>query len=45
MLIRSIETVKGENAEVIVLAVATEADIMELEEYEEQTDVLGGSGP
>ncbi len=30
------EAVKNENAEVLVLAVATEADIMELEEYEER---------
>ena len=31
-----LESVKDENAEVLVLAVATEADIMELEEYEER---------
>ena len=38
------ETVKGENAEVIVLAVATEADIMELEEYEERQMFLEDLG-
>ena len=36
--------VKGERAEVLVLAVATEADIMELEEYEERQMFLEDLG-
>ena len=36
--------VKNENAEVLVLAVATEADIMELEEYEERQMFLEDLG-
>lgn len=39
-----LESVKGENAEVLVLAVATEADIMELEEYEERQMFLEDLG-
>ena len=38
------EAVKDENAEVLVLAVATEADIMELEEYEERQMFLEDLG-
>jgi ribosome-binding ATPase len=38
------EAVKNENAEVLVLAVATEADIMELEEYEERQMFLEDIG-
>lgn len=38
------EAVKNENAEVLVLAVATEADIMELEEYEERQMFLEDVG-
>jgi len=38
------EAVKTENAEVLVLAVATEADIMELEEYEERQMFLEDLG-
>ncbi|AOW19682.1 redox-regulated ATPase YchF [Urechidicola croceus] len=38
------EAVKNENAEVIVLAVATEADIIELEEYEERQMFLEDLG-
>jgi len=38
------EVVKDENAEVLVLAVATEADIMELEEYEERQMFLEDLG-
>ncbi|MCD6597188.1 MAG: redox-regulated ATPase YchF [Bacteroidales bacterium] len=38
------ELVKNENAEVLVLAVATEADIMELEEYEERQMFLEDIG-
>ena len=38
------EAVKNENAEVLVLAVATEADIMELEEYEERQMFLEDLG-
>lgn len=38
------ESVKNENAEVLVLAVATEADIMELEEYEERQMFLEDLG-
>ena len=38
-----LDSVKNENAEVLVLAVATEADIMELEEYEERQMFLGRS--
>lgn len=38
------EVVKSENAEVLVLAVATEADIMELEEYEERQMFLEDLG-
>ena len=38
------ESVKDENAEVLVLAVATEADIMELEEYEERQMFLEDLG-
>jgi len=39
-----LEAVKNENAEVLVLAVATEADIMELEEYEERQMFLEDLG-
>ena len=39
-----LESVKGEKAEVLVLAVATEADIMELEEYEERQMFLEDLG-
>jgi len=39
-----LEVVKDENAEVLVLAVATEADIMELEEYEERQMFLEDLG-
>ena len=39
-----LESVKDENAEVLVLAVATEADIMELEEYEERQMFLEDLG-
>lgn len=39
-----LEAVKDENAEVLVLAVATEADIMELEEYEERQMFLEDLG-
>ena len=39
-----LEAVKSENAEVLVLAVATEADIMELEEYEERQMFLEDLG-
>lgn len=38
------ETVKDENAEIIVLAVATEADIAELEDYEERQMFLQDIG-
>ncbi len=38
------EIVKDENAEVLVLAVATEADIMELEDYEERQMFLEDMG-
>ena len=38
------EAVRNENAEVLVLAVATEADIMELEEYEERQMFLEDLG-
>ncbi|MFK7061268.1 redox-regulated ATPase YchF [Flavobacterium oreochromis] len=38
------ELVKDENAEVLVLAVATEADITELETYEERQMFLGDMG-
>ncbi len=38
------ETVKDENAEIIVLAVATEADIAELEDYEERQMFLEDIG-
>jgi GTP-binding protein YchF len=38
------DAVKNENAEVLVLAVATEADIMELEEYEERQMFLEDLG-
>ncbi len=38
------EAVKGENAEIIVLAVATEADIAELEDYEERQLFLDDLG-
>lgn len=38
------QAVKNENAEVLVLAVATEADIMELEEYEERQMFLEDLG-
>ncbi|MCP4883039.1 MAG: redox-regulated ATPase YchF [Flavobacteriales bacterium] len=38
------EAIKDENAEVLVLAVATEADIMELEEYEERQMFLEDLG-
>ena len=38
------EAVKGENAEVIILAVGTEADITELEEYEERQMFLEDLG-
>lgn len=38
------KAVKNENAEVLVLAVATEADIMELEEYEERQMFLEDIG-
>ncbi len=38
------EAVKDENAEVLVLAVATEADIMELEDYEERQMFLEDIG-
>ncbi len=38
------EAVKNENAEMLVLAVATEADIMELEEYEERQMFLEDIG-
>ncbi|MDB4252187.1 redox-regulated ATPase YchF [Flavobacteriaceae bacterium] len=38
------EAVKGENAEVIVLAVGTEADITELEDYEERQLFLEDMG-
>lgn len=38
------EAVRDENAEVLVLAVATEADIMELEEYEERQMFLEDLG-
>ena len=41
---RVMEAVKDENAEVLVLAVATEADIMELEEYEERQMFLEDLG-
>jgi len=41
---RVLEEVKNENAEVLVLAVATEADIMELEEYEERQMFLEDLG-
>ncbi len=39
-----LDAVKDENAEVLVLAVATEADIMELEEYEERQMFLEDLG-
>ena len=39
-----LDSVKNENAEVLVLAVATEADIMELEEYEERQMFLEDLG-
>ncbi len=39
-----LESVKDENAEVLVLAVATEADITELEEYEERQMFLEDLG-
>ena len=39
-----LDAVKDENAEVLVLAVATEADIMELEEYEERQMFLEDVG-
>ncbi len=39
-----LEAVRDENAEVLVLAVATEADIMELEEYEERQMFLEDLG-
>ena len=39
-----LEAVKDEDAEVLVLAVATEADIMELEEYEERQMFLEDLG-
>ena len=39
-----LDAVKDENAEVLVLAVATEADIMELEEYEERQMFLEDIG-
>ena len=38
------EAVKDENAEVLVLAVGTEADIMELEDYEERQIFLEDLG-
>ncbi len=38
------EAIKNENAKVLVLAVATEADIMELEEYEERQMFLEDLG-
>jgi len=38
------ETVKNENAEVIILAVATESDIAELEDYDEQQIFLEDIG-
>jgi GTP-binding protein YchF len=38
------EAVKGENAEVLVLAVGTEADITELEDYEERKEFLADMG-
>jgi ribosome-binding ATPase YchF (GTP1/OBG family) len=38
------EAVKDENAEIIILAVATEADITELEEYEERQMFLEDLG-
>lgn len=41
---RVMEAVKDENAEVLVLAVATEADIMELEAYEERQMFLEDLG-
>jgi len=39
-----LDSVKNENAEVLVLAVATEADIMELEEYDERQMFLEDIG-
>ena len=38
------EAVKDENAEVLVLAVGTEADITELEDYEERKEFLADMG-
>ena len=38
------EAIKNENAEILVLAVATEADIMELDEYEERQMFLEDIG-
>jgi len=38
------EAVQGENAEVLVLAVGTEADITELEDYEERKEFLADMG-
>ena len=44
MLIKLREAVKDEDAEIIVLAVATEADIAELEDYEERQMFLTDIG-